>query len=273
MSGQALPRVRALTFDVFGTVVDWRSSIVDALAQAAQRKLASAGSASSLPEQLQTRLRAVTDGQGWPAFAQQWRESYGRFTQGFVPGRTAWKDIDAHHRDSLVELLEQYQLCGVFSEQEVGELSRAWHFLRPWPDSARGLHALGERLITATLSNGNRSLLHDLDEFGSLGFRKIISAEDFKAYKPSKQVYLGGVQALGLEPGQVAMVAAHLGDLQAARSCGLRTVYVERTGEEAWAVGSPEYEDAKGWVDIWVKEEGEGFVELARQMGILGPSG
>lgn len=272
MSRHTLSAVRALTFDVFGTVVDWRSSIVDALTQAAQRKLASAGF-SSLPEQLQTRLRDVTEGQQWPVFAQQWRESYGRFTKGFLPGRTPWKDIDAHHRDSLVELLEQYQLGGVFYPDEVGKLSRAWHFLRPWPDSARGLHALGERLVTATLSNGNRSLLKDLNEFGGLGFSKIVSAEDFKAYKPSKQVYLGAVQALGLEPGQVAMVAAHLGDLQAARDCGLRTVYVERPREEAWEVGSPEYEDAKRWVDIWVKEHEEGFVEVARQMGMLGSSG
>lgn len=271
MSDQALSGVRALTFDVFGTVVDWRSSIIDALTQAAQRKLASA-EFSSLPEQLQARLRTVTDGQGWPAFAQEWRWSYGRFTKGFVPGQTAWKDIDTHHRDSLIELLEQYQLSGVFSSEEVEGLSKAWHFLRPWPDSAKGLDVLGERVVTATLSNGNRSLLNDLNEFGSLGFRKIISAEDFMAYKPSERVYLGAVQALGLEPGQVAMVAAHLDDLKAARGCGLRTVHVERNREEDWEVGSQEYADAKRWVDIWVREEEEGFVEVARQMGILGPS-
>ncbi|OIW28551.1 haloacid dehalogenase [Coniochaeta ligniaria NRRL 30616] len=271
MAGPALSEIRGLTFDVFGTVVDWRTSIVNALTQAAERKLASA-EFSSLAEQLQDRLRAVTDAKEWPTFAQEWRSSYGRFTKGFVPGQTAWKDIDTHHRDSLIELLQQYGLSGVFSADEIEELSKAWHFLAPWPDSAKGLHALGEKVVTATLSNGNRSLLNDLNEFGGLGFREIISAEDFKAYKPNKQTYLGAVQRLGLEPGQVAMVAAHLGDLRAARGCGLRTVYVERPREEDWQAGSQEYEDAKTWVDIWVKEDEEGFLDVARRMGILGPS-
>ncbi|KAJ9158072.1 Haloacid dehalogenase [Coniochaeta hoffmannii] len=272
MSVQPLSGVRALTFDVFGTVVDWRSSIVDALTQAAERKLASPDF-STLPEHLQSRLRAVTEGnREWPAFAQDWRKSYGRFTRGFVPGETAWKDIDTHHRDSLVELLERYRLGGVFSADEIEELSKKWHFLTPWPDSAEGIRALGEVVVTATLSNGNRSLLNDLNEFGGLGFRKIISAEDFKAYKPSEKVYRGAVEALGLEPGEVAMVAAHLGDLKAAQGCGLRTVYVERNREEDWVVGSQEYEDAKGWVDVWVREEEEGFVEVARQMAIIKPS-
>ncbi|KAB5539530.1 HAD-like domain-containing protein [Coniochaeta sp. 2T2.1] len=264
-SAGPLSEVRALTFDVFGTVVDWRSSIVAALTRAAEQKLAD----GSLPDELQDRLRAVTEAGEWPVFAQAWRRSYGRFTHGFVPGKTAWKDIDTHHRESLVELLEQYGLTGVFSGHEIEELGKAWHFLTPWPESAEGIRALGEKLVTATLSNGNRSLLEDLNKFGDLGFRKIISAEDFKAYKPSEKVYLGAVQALGSEPGQVAMVAAHLGDLKAAKGCGLRTVYVERKMEEDWEVGSEEFEDAKTWVDIWVKEAEEGFVGVARQMGIL----
>ena len=265
MSAGPLSEVRALTFDVFGTVVDWRSSIVSALTQAAERKIA----ASSLPENLQDRLRAVTNGGEWPTFAQEWRSSYGRFTHSFVPGKTEWKDIDTHHRDSLVELLEQYGLTGVYSNEEIEDLSKAWHFLTPWPDSASGIRALGKKLVTATLSNGNRSLLEDLNKFGDLGFQKVISAADFQAYKPNEKVYLGAVQALGLQPGQVAMVAAHLGDLKGARGCGLRTVYVERKREEDWEVGSPEYEDAKTWVDIWVKEAEEGFAEVARQAGIF----
>jgi 2-haloacid dehalogenase len=268
MSSQALSEVRGLTFDVFGTVVDWRSSIVTALQEAAERKLASP-EFSSLPAELQDRLRSVTEGQAWRAFAQAWRDSYGRFTRGFVPGKTPWKDIDAHHRDSLVELMEQYQLSGVYAAEEIEKLSKAWHFLTPWPDSAMGIRALGTKVVTATLSNGNQSLLHDLNEFGGLGFQRILSAEDFKAYKPSRQVYLGAIERLGLQPAQVAMVAAHLKDLKGARECGLRTVYVERQGEEEWEVGSEEYEDARRWVDIWVKEEEEGFLEVARRMGII----
>lgn len=246
----ALPEIRALTFDVFGTVVDWRSSITAALRKAAAKD---------------HRGTASID---WSAFAQAWRNSYGQFTRSFVPGVTPWKDIDTHHRDSLIELLSDHGLGGFFSADEIEKLSKEWHFLTPWDDSAQGIHLLGTKVTTATLSNGNQSLLKDLNEFGDLGFQRTFSAEDFKAYKPNKDVYLGAVNKLGLEPGQVAMVAAHLNDLKAARENGLRTVYVERRGEEAWKPGSKEYEDAKTWVDIWVHEAEDGFLEVARKMGI-----
>ncbi|KAL3302733.1 haloacid dehalogenase [Colletotrichum asianum] len=258
-----LSNVKALTFDVFGTVVDWRSSVTDELTSRAAAK-ATSGALSTADKD---KLAAVD----WPKFAQEWRNSYKNFVHSYIPGQTAWKDIDAHHRDSLVELLGTHHLEDVFSADEIRDLSLVWHRLRPWPDSAAGLQRLGSKFVTATLSNGNRTLLEDLDSFGGLGFRKILSGEDWKAYKPNPVVYDGAVEALlgkGGEKGDVAMVAAHLGDLYAARGRGMRTVYVERAREEDWEVGSQKYEDAKGWVDVWVKVDEGGFEEVARRLGV-----
>lgn len=281
-------QVKALTFDVFGTVVDWRTSIEAALNRALAAKTASPAF-PSLPAALQARARELLASGGgggddagtecmpttWPAgFAAQWCASYGRFTRSFVPGVTPWKDVDTHHRDSLASLLERWGLGGLFTDAEVLELSGAWHALEPWPDSAPGIRRLRARgLVAATLSNGNRSLLRDLDTRGpgpGLGFDRIISAEDFGAYKPHPSTYLGAAEALGVRPDQVAMVAAHLGDLEGARACGLRTVYVERAGEEEWGEDEDRYKDARRWVDVWIPLGSGGFVELARRLGDAG---
>lgn len=282
---QALKGIKALTFDVFGTVVDWRRPVEAALSAALrsnQRPYHSAPPPSTEDEaaeraEAEARARALTDADV-AALAQEWRDSYKHFTRGFRPGTDLWKDVDAHHHDSLVELLRKYGLSGVLDAAGVRELSLVWHRLKPWPDSAAGLRALGSGgsgdggesaglgLVTATLSNGNRALLADLDAFGGLGFGRLFSAEDFGAYKPDAGVYLGAAERLGVAPGEVAMVAAHLGDLDAARRLGLRTVYVERDGEEDWEVGSERYEAAKGWVDIWVGVDEGGFVEVARKL-------
>lgn len=116
------------------------------------------------------------------------------------------------------------------------------------------------------MSNGNLALLRDLDDFGSLGFHKLLSAEMFGAYKPNPAVYVGAAREPGLEPCQVAMVAAHLSDLQAARACGLRTIYVERPREEAWDKDGDDYRQARDWVDVWIPEHHDGLVSLARQL-------
>ncbi|KAL8392259.1 hypothetical protein RB595_002452 [Gaeumannomyces hyphopodioides] len=284
-------QIKALTFDVFGTVVDWRTSIEAALDRALAAKAASPAFAT-LPPALQARARellATGGGTGtgdmtsprqpppppspttWPAgLAAQWRASYGAFTRGFEPGVTTWRDVDAHHRDSLAALLEGWGLAGLFTEAEADALAGAWHALAPWPDAAAGIRELRRRpggLVAATLSNGNRSLLRDLDAAGGLGFDRILSSEDFGAYKPHPSTYLGAAEALGLRPGQVAMVAAHLKDLEGARACGLRTVYVERLGEEEWGEDDERYKDAREWVDIWIPLDSGGFLELARRLG------
>lgn len=256
-------KVKALAFDVFGTVVDWRSSVTEEINLRAFRKARSED--GDLPENLRMRVQSLTE-DDWARFAQEWRTSYGVFCHGFDPARDAWKDVDQHHRDSLVGLLTAWDLTGLFSESEIDSLSLVWHRLRPWPDSADGLAALGQRYVTTTLSNGNLSLLRDLDDFGSLGFQKFLSAETFRAYKPNAAVYEGAATELGVEPDEVALVAAHLGDLEAARACGFRTVYVEREREEDWERDGEKVERAKGWVDVWVREDEGGIGGVAEKL-------
>ncbi|KAI1760432.1 haloacid dehalogenase [Hypoxylon sp. FL1150] len=263
---EALRDIKALAFDVFGTVVDWRSSVQEELARRAGEKIASP-TLGSLPSPARARLEALTDAD-WARFAEEWRTTYYVFTQAFVPGKSAWKDIDAHHYDALQELLRGWGLAGVYADDEARELSLVWHRLKPWGDAAAGVRRLGTRLVTSTLSNGNRSLLQDLDRFGGLGFRSIISTADFCAYKPHPSTYLGAAGALGFQPGEVAMVAAHLGDLAAARANGLRTIYVERPQEEAWGPEEQRYKEAREWVDLWVAQDEPGFLEVAKRLGI-----
>ncbi|GKT49136.1 (S)-2-haloacid dehalogenase 1 [Colletotrichum spaethianum] len=263
IKSEDLRNLKALTFDVFGTVVDWRTSVVEELTSRARAKLSGS---SKLATEDKDKLAAAD----WGRFTQQWRDSYKHFTRSYDPSSTPWKDIDTHHYDSLVSLLEAWGLGRVYQEEEVRELSLVWHRLRPWGDSAPGLRRLGGKFQTSTLSNGNRSLLRDLDAFAGLGFKRLLSSEDWKAYKPNPAVYDGAVRALLGEEGkprEVAMVAAHLGDLMAARGRGMKTVYVERPGEEDWDRDGEAFEDAKGWVDIWIGEGEGGFEEVARRLG------
>lgn len=308
---QDLQTIKALTFDVFGTVVDWRSTVESALRSALTTKLTASSQLDiALQERIQKLLLTSQDNnhlknppQDWAAtFAQEWRNAYKSFTHSFRAGLTPWKDIDTHHHDSLVEQLHRWGLDGLFTPSEIKHLSLVWHRLAPWPDSAAGIQRLGNMdLVTATLSNGNRSLLIDLNDGGDdddededakqgkrerrrerLGFAQILSAEDFGAYKPDPNVYLGAAAKLGVTPSETAMVAAHLNDLEAARDAGLRTVYVERPGEEDWNPSEERYQRAKeGWVDLWVSLNQEnrnqeqdregGFVKVARLLGgVLG---
>ncbi|KAI9048752.1 hypothetical protein LZ554_007583 [Drepanopeziza brunnea f. sp. 'monogermtubi'] len=264
---------KALTFDVFGTVVNWRDTVVSKLIQSAAAKTSPPSSSSRSAaadlssEKVRQRL-AELDDDDWARFAAEWRKSYYHFTQAFVPGETEWRDIDTHHHLALIELLQRWGLAGLYAADELEELSRVWHFLDPWDDASPGLRKLGTRFVTSTLSNGNRALLQDLREHGHLGFERLQSSADFKAYKPHPSVYRGAAEAMGLQTSEVAMVAAHLADLRGARQEGFRTIYVDRPQEEAWSHDSDEYKDAKEWVDIWVKQDEGGFLELARRFGI-----
>jgi len=258
---------KAMTFDVFGTVVNWRETVISTLIHSAAAKTSSSSRSANLSLELRSRLSKLTD-EDWAQFAQEWRNSYKKFVKEFVPGKSEWRDIDTHHHLALIELLKKWELEGLYSDDEIQDLSVVWHFLDPWVDSSAGIHKLGTKFITSTLSNGNQSLLQDLQEHGNLGFKRLQSSADFKAYKPHPSTYLGAAKAMGLEPEDVAMVAAHLNDLKAARSCGFRTIYVERPREEDWSPGQEEYQDAKTWVDLWVKEDEDGFLEVARRFGI-----
>lgn len=258
---------KGLTFDVFGTVVNWRKTVTNTLISSAAAKVSSSSGSGDLSPEVWTQLSKLTD-EDWAQFAQEWRNSYKKFVKEFVPGQTEWRDIDTHHHLSLIDLLKKWKLEGLYTEEEVHHLSLVWHSLDPWSDSSEGIQKLNTKFITSTLSNGNPSLLKDLDKHGDLAFTKLQSSADFKAYKPHPSVYKGAAKAMGLDPADVAMVAAHLSDLKAASACGFRTIYVEREREEDWKPEQEEYKDAKNWVDMWVKEEEDGFVEVARRFGI-----
>lgn len=205
--------------------------------------------------------------QDWLSFAEEWRHSYSVFTQTFDPS-AGFTSVDQHHYNALQDLLRQHDLDGLFGDKKRWDLAGAWHRLTPWLDSAAGLELLNRGFETATLSNGNVTLLQDLQQHGSLPFTHLVSAENFGAYKPSPLVYDGAAKKFGLDPGQCAMVAAHLSDLKAARSCGFQTIYVERKLEEAWPEEEVAKAKAEGWVDMWIDLESNGLREVARRFGI-----
>jgi 2-haloacid dehalogenase len=258
---------KALAFDVFGTVVNWRETVTSTLIYSAAAKVSSSSRSADLSPEVRLQLAKLTD-QDWARFAQEWRNSYKAFVRGFVPGKSEWRDIDTHHQVSLTDLLRKWNLESLYTDDEVQDLSLVWHSLQPWPDSSEGIHLLNKQFTTSTLSNGNQSLLKDLNDHGKLGFSKLQSSADFKAYKPHPRVYQGAAEALGLDPAEIAMVAAHLSDLRAARACGFRTIYVEREREEDWSPQQDEYRDAQTWVDMWVAEGEKGFVEVAERFGL-----
>jgi 2-haloacid dehalogenase len=203
------PAVKALTFDVFGTVVDWRGSLV--------REGRALGRARGLEVD-------------WAGFADAWRAGYRPAMHRVRTGELPWMSIDALHRLILDDLLERLGIRGL-REPDKDHLNRAWHRLKPWPDAVRGLKRLRRRFTVATLSNGNVSLLADMAKHAGLPWDVILSAELFGHYKPDPETYLGAARLLGLRPSEVMMVAAHKDDLDGAREAGLRTAFVRRPRE------------------------------------------
>ncbi len=205
----ALAGVKALTFDVFGTVVDWRGSIArEVRAFAAEKKL---------------RVNAVK-------FADAWRSGYRPAMNRVASGELPWTKIDDLHRIILDEVLVKFRVSA-FNDTEKAELNRVWHRLKPWPDTLRGLKRLKKNFTISTLSNGNVALLNNMAKNAGLPWDLILSAEIFHHYKPEPEVYLGAADMLGLQPGEVMMVAAHKDDLRAAARQGLRTALVLRPNE------------------------------------------
>ena len=230
--------VRALAFDVFGTVVDWRSSVAaEVVAAAARRGLA-------------------VDGE---AFADEWRGRYRPSMDRVRRGEVGWTALDDLHRASLDELVEQFGLDAL-SPAERDALNLAWHRLRPWPDAAEGLGRLRRRHLLCTLSNGNVALLVDLARFGSLPFDCILSAELCRAYKPDPSTYRMVPDLLRLRPDQVMMVAAHGSDLRSAAAEGLRTALVSRPLE--WGAGAVPQAGRTGVFDVEVPD----FVALSHTL-------
>jgi 2-haloacid dehalogenase len=206
---QSEPRgagVKALTFDVFGTVVDWRSSIIR------EGQLLSEDKGLDID---------------WATFADRWRAGYGTSMNRVRTGELPWMKIDALHRLVLDELLEEFALKDL-TPAEVDELNRAWHRLIPWQDSVPGLNRLRSRYIIATLSNGNVSLLVNMAKQAGLPWDCVLSAELSRHYKPDKEVYETAADLLNLPPEKIMMVAAHKRDLEAASGVGFKTAFVAR---------------------------------------------
>ena len=201
--------VKALVFDVFGTVVDWRGSIIREGQALGRRK----------------KLKV-----DWPAFADAWRAGYRPAMARVRSGELPWTRIDALHRMILDDLLKRFPL-GRLSEEEIDHLNRVWHRLQPWPDARAGLATLKRKHVVATLSNGNVALLTNMAKYARLPWDCILSAEVVRHYKPDPETYLGAASLLGVHPHELMMVAAHKDDLHAARACGLKTAFVPRPRE------------------------------------------
>jgi 2-haloacid dehalogenase len=192
---------KALFFDVFGTCVDWRTSVVRA------------GEAHGLP----------------PSFADDWRARYQPQLETVRSGARPWTVLDVLHREALDEVLAAHGVD--LSAPARDELNLAWHRLDPWPDTVEGLTRLKERHVVAPVSNGNIALLVDMAKHAGLPWDVILGAEVARAYKPQPEVYLRSAEALGLAPGEAMMVAAHNGDLVAAQALGFMTAFVPRPAE------------------------------------------
>jgi len=236
----ALRAVKALTFDVFGTVVDWRASI--------------AREGRRLGKELDVRA-------DWTAFADAWRAGYQPAMQEVRSGRLPWTNIDGLHRRILERILEESGL-DMLNEAQKDHLNRAWHRLAPWPDSVRGLKRLKKGYLITTLSNGNVSLLTNMAKNAGLPWDCVLSAELFHHYKPDPEAYLGAASMLGLAPHEVMMVAAHKNDLRAAQAAGLRAAFVQRPFE----FGDPVRKDLKPERDFDVNAAD--FLDLASKLGL-----
>jgi 2-haloacid dehalogenase len=199
----------AIVFDTFGTVVDWRSSLIaDLTAYGASRGVTA----------------------DWPALVDAWRAAYQPSMQRVRKGEQPWTKLDDLHRASLDRLVAELGIKGL-SEDDLVHINYGWHRLHPWPDSVPGLTRLKSRFIIGPLSNGNVSLLLNMAKFAAIPWDMIFGSDLFGHFKPDPETYLGVARILDLQPGQVMMAAAHNGDLAAARACGLLTAFFPRPTE------------------------------------------
>ena len=190
--------VRACIFDVFGTVVDWRSSITEQCANMG-------------------RIKGIE--RDWGAFADAWRGKYRPYMDKVRSGELPWTNLDALHRMSLDEVLDEFEISG-FSDAEKMEVTYFWHNLRPWADSVPGLYRLKNKFVIAPMSNGNIALMTNMAKNGGMPWDCILGAEVAQHYKPDPESYGTAVKILGLKAEQVMMVAAHQGDLLASAKVG-----------------------------------------------------
>lgn len=231
---------KALIFDVFGTVVDWRGSIIrEGEAFAAKQGLG---------------------GINWADFADAWRGLYQPSMEEVRSGKREWTLLDQLHRESLEVCLRQFDIHGLFAE-DIDHLNMAWHRLDPWPDTVPGLTRLKTIFPIATCSNGNVALMVNMARRAGLPWDTILGAEPTRAYKPMKQAYVGSAAMLGCAPEETMMVACHNDDLAAARSFGLQCGFVKRPDE--WGPGANrDIVPAQDWEVV-----ADSFEDLATQLG------
>ena len=231
---EALADVEAMTFDVFGTVVDWRTSIIR-----------------------EAQILGMEKGfdRDWPAFADAWRRGYGPAMNRVRTGELPWLKIDDLHRMILDDLLVEFEFPAM-TEAKIDNLNRVWHRLIPWPDTVRGLWRLKANFTLATLSNGNVALLTNMAKNAGLPWDAVLSAELSGHYKPDPEVYIKAADLLGLPHEKVMMVAAHRGDLRAAGALGFKTAFVPRPleygpGREIDTTPDPAFDvNATDFVDL-----------------------
>jgi 2-haloalkanoic acid dehalogenase, type II len=241
-----LANVKALLFDVFGTVVDWRSGIAR--------------------EAADFFARHGIDGIDPRAFADAWRVRYQPAMEAVRSGSRGFVRLDTLHRENLDYVLSDFDLDPAdFSDAELDELNRAWHRLDPWPDSVAGIARLKTRFVVAPLSNGNVALLLNMGKRAGIPWDAILGAEVVEAYKPMPEAYLKTADMLGLGPREICMVAAHNEDLSAARDCGFFTAFVPRPGEH----GEGQTVDLAPEQD-WDVIAGD-FLDLADRLGVPTP--
>ncbi|SCZ93819.1 BZ3500_MvSof-1268-A1-R1_Chr6-3g08906 [Microbotryum saponariae] len=243
MSTSPLLGVEALLFDVFGTVVDWQGSVHRQLQERVKQDEIELGSIDLLQ------------------FTKQWRAGYMRRTREIAGGAPGPTNVDQLHRELLDDLLKQEQYAPIkkaWDETALRTVNLFWHNLDGWRDSSPGLTSLGSfadrRILKGTLSNGSARLLIDVAKHAQLDWDFIFSGDLLNSYKPNPAMYLGACKKLDLEPGKVAMVAAHIQDCRAAKSFGLRTIYLPRETEDNQAI--EDFEAGKEGVRGW-KEGGE----------------
>ena len=238
---ESLKNVKAMTFDVFGTVVDWRSSI--------------AREAKMMGEQKGFDF-------DWDNFADKWRAGYGPSMNKVRTGELPWTKIDVLHRMILDELLSEYNITNL-TESEKDHFNRAWHRLDPWPDSVPGLTELKKNYVISPLSNGNVALLVNMAKYGGLPWDTVLSAELAQHYKPDPEAYQSTSEFLGFPIEEIMMVAAHKNDLKSAKGQGMMTGYIPRPkehGPNTTVDSNPE-----DYIDII----GENFVDFANKMQSL----
>ena len=223
--------VKALVFDIFGTVVDWRSSTIAELTAFGKIKGISAD---------------------WTRMADEWRGLYQPSMEAVRSGKRPWTILDVLHRESLETLLVQHKITGL-SEADKVHLTNIWHRLKPWPDVVAGLTRLKSRYIIGTLSNGNVGLLMRMGKNVGLPWDVILGAETAEAYKPMPRAYQRACSLLNLKPAEVMLVAAHNGDLAAAAKEGMATAFIPRPteygphqthdfhAEQAWTVVADDF--------------------------------